>query len=455
MLQGVYTGMPHLAYLLIGDPDPDTALSRADALTKQGYRCIHASDAHSLLALADSRQPDVVLLGPFTPPADVFNIVQALKTADATQNLPIVLTDADLNEETLNGARDAGVDDILGTDDDITELTARLPRLSRSSVMVAELKRRVETAAVFNVSVDPQDFSRGYPERPQVMAVAQNGDHLTKLGQTLNAAGLHCTPEVSPFRAADRLDEGRFDAAVVAMDEGDDFSRVQYLCGHIRNNPRLFNLPTLVLGDGQLDDPESDLYRGGASIVLTGDADAALLSTYIHMLVNRQRMRWTLRDPFKATLAPQTSDSTGVAYSEAFWNAHLPRSVAAAQSRGSNLALGYIDVPTLPRIEEEFGRENADILAHQLADWITGMTRIEDTVARVGDQGFVMLLPDTPEEEANRVVQRIIGILHNSEFHLGEEVMQVIHAWVEGGVAGLQEEDTPESFFDRARDNAL
>lgn len=446
--------MPHLAYLLIGDPDPEKALSRADALTERGYRCIHASDAHSLLTLADSRQPDVVLLGPFAPPADVFSIVQALKTADATDSIPIVLTDAELTEVNLAGARDAGVDDILGPSDDIAELTARLPRLTRSSVMVAELRRRVETAAEFGLEVEPQSFSRGYPEKPQVMAVAQNGEHLTKLGQTLNDAGLHCTPEVSPFRAADRLDEGRFDAAVVALDEGDDYSRVQYLCGHIRNNPRLFNLPTLVLGDGQLDDPDSDLYRGGASIVLTGDADAALLSTYIHMLVNRQRMRWTLRDPFKATLGPETADKTGVAYSEAFWNAHLPRSVAAAQARGSNLALGYIDVPTLPRIQEEFGRENADILAHQLADWITGMTRIEDTVARVGDQGFVMLLPDTPEAEANRVVQRIIGILHNSEFHLGEEVMQVVHAWVEGGVAGLTEGDSADSFFNRALDNA-
>ncbi len=60
-------------------------------------------------------------------------------------------------------------------------------------------------------------------------------------------------------------------------------------------------------------------------------------------------------------------------------------------------------MPTLPRIREEFGEENAEILAHQLADWITGMTRIEDTVARVGPDAFAILLPETPEHEANRV----------------------------------------------------
>jgi hypothetical protein len=49
------------------------------------------------------------------------------------------------------------------------------------------------------------------------------------------------------------------------------------------------------------------------------------------------------------------------------------------------------------------------------------------------------------------VVQRIIGILHSSEFHLGEEVMQVIHAWAEGGVAGLQEGDNAASLLARAK----
>lgn len=443
--------MRHLAYLLIGDPDPDSALSRSEALTAKGYRCIQASDGHTLLSLADSRKPDVILLGTFAAPVDSASIVSALKSADATQNIPIVLIDAPLDGPALAQYRDAGADDLLPPDDTLDELLARLPRLSRSSVMFSELQRRVQTAAEFGIDVDPRQFHRGYPNEPQVIAVAQNGDHLTSLGKTLNASGLHCIPEVSPFRAADRLDEGRFDAAIIAIDEGDDLGRVQYLCSHIRNNPRLFNLPTLVLSNGRANHVDMDLYRGGAAIVLSGKADQALLSTYIHMLVNRQRLRWTMRDPYKATLSNKTADQTGVAYSAEFWNAHLPRCVRAAQDRGANLALGYIEVPTLPRIREEYGEENAEILAHQLADWITGMTRIEDTVARIGPDTFAILLPDTPESEANRVVQRIIGILHSSEFHLGEEVMQVIHAWAEGGVAGLQSGDTAESLLERAR----
>lgn len=447
--------MRHLAYILIGDPDPDSALTRAETLQAQGYRCIQASDAHSLIGLAGKRMPDVILLGDFPPPTDAVNIAQALKTAEATQNIPIVLTDQSASAALMESARDAQIDDILSPDESDGELTARLPRLTRSSVMVAELGRRVASAKEFGLDVDPRQFRRGYPHEPQVMAVAQDGETLTRLGRMLSETGLHCVPEMSPFRAADRLDEGRYDAAVIAVGKEDDLGRLQYLCGHIRNSPRLFNLPTLVLTEDGQDVEETELYRGGAAIVLSDSAEPETLSTYIHMLVSRQRLRWTLRDPFKATLRDETADVTGVCYSAAFWRTHLARCVRAAGERGGNLSLGYISVPTLPRIREEYGDENAEILAHQLADWIAGMTRIEDTVARVERDAFAILLPDTPEEEANRVVHRIVGILHNSEFHLGEEVMQVIHAWVEAGVSGLRDGDTADGLFARAKDGAF
>lgn len=447
--------MPHLAYLLIGDPDPEKALSRAEYLTAKGYQCIQASDAHSLIGLAGTREPDLVLLGAFGPPVDSLAIAQALKGADATETIPVVLLDQDVGDAALDAARDAAIDDILGPDDDNAELAARLPRLTRGSVMTRELARRVNSAAGLGVSVNPRDFKRPYPEKPEIMAVSRNGDTLTSLAATLGDSDLHCVPEISPFRAADRLDGGRFDAAVIVVEVDEDLSGAQYLCAHIRNNPRLFNLPTLILLNRPASDADVALYRGGAAIVLRGAADPERLKTYLHMLVSRQRLRWTLRDPFKATLADGTADASKAAYSRDFWKIHAEASVTAAKERGANLAIGYLNVPTLPRVREEYGEENAEILAHQLADWVTGMTRIEDTVARVADDALAVLLPGTPEADANRVIQRIVGILHSSEFHLGEDVMRVIHAWVEGGVASLRDGDDAETLFSRARDAAL
>ncbi|MDF1750998.1 MAG: diguanylate cyclase [Alphaproteobacteria bacterium] len=446
--------MSHLAYILIGDPDPECALSRAEFLTNAGYRCIQASDAHSLIGLAGSRTPDVILMGQFTAPVDSLNIIRALKTADATHSIPIVLLDLPHQADLLSLVQDEGVDDILQPNDDNQELLLRLPRLTRSSVMQAELARRLKTASEFGLTVDPKSFNRAYPQRPQVMAVAPDDDSMIDLVEALNGGGFECMPETGYFRAADALDGGRFDAAVIMTASAEDFERTQYLCGHIRHNPRLFNMPTLVLTAPSTQARAKEFYRGGASIVLSGLSDADRLCTYIHMLVSRQRLRWTLRDPFKATLKDETADVSGVAYSKEFWEAHLARTMEIAHARNARLAMAYLSIPTLPRIEEEYGKENAEILAHQLADWITSMTRIEDTVARIAPDAFGILLPETPRAEASGVVQRIIGILHNSEFNLGEDVMQSVRAWAIGSATALEPEDTPESFQARAKASA-
>jgi diguanylate cyclase (GGDEF)-like protein len=443
--------MPHLAYILIGDPDPERALSRAEFLNDAGYRCIQASDAHTLIGLAGSRLPDVILMGQFTAPVDSLNIIRALKSADSTQSTPIILMDLPPQADLLTLVQDEEVDDILGPDDDNQELLLRLPRLTRSSVMQAELARRIKTASEFGLTVDRNSFKRPYAKRPLVLAVAPDDASMFDLVEALNAGGFECVPETGYFRAADALDNGRYDAAVILTATADDFDRTQYLCGHIRHNPRLFNLPTLVLTAPATRGRANEFYRGGAAIVLSGLADADRLCTYIHMLVNRQRLRWTLRDPFKALLKDETADVSGVAYSKEFWDAHLARTIDVAQKRQARLAMAYLSIPTLPRIEEEYGKENAEILAHQLADWITSMTRIEDTVARIGPDAFGILLPETPRTEAQGVVQRIIGILHNSEFNLGEDVMQSVRAWASGSATALEPDDTAETFQARAR----
>lgn len=451
--------MAHLAQLLIFDPARKIDSARIEALDAAGYGCTIVADAPAAEEAARTARPDVLLIAEGDEPdADALALAASLKAALPLAGLPaVLLVEGPPPESRLRAALEAGIDDVVETGADLTELHARLPRLTRSSVMARELARRVATAEAFGLRVDPASFRRGYPEEPQILTVAQQGERLTELAHALNDEAVHCVPEISPFRAADRLDDGRFDAAVIAIGEADDLSKVQYLCGHIRNNPRLFNLPTLVLIDAGVAEAEKEaaLYRGGAAIVMPGDTEPARLAVYLRMLVARQRWRWTLRDPFRATLSEGTVDRLGVVYGKDFWHAHATRCLAAAAERGSSLSVGCIPIPTLTRIREEYGAEHADILEHQLADWITGMTRIEDCVGRVEDDAFALLLPGTPEAEANRVVQRIVGILQSSEFHLGEEVMQAIHAWAEAGIATPLAGEDAAATLARARDSAL
>lgn len=444
--------VPHIAHILVGDSDPDRALARAEELGAAGYRTMQVSDAASLVKLASSRVPDAVMVGGFSGTPDGIEIAAALKGADTTRHIPVILIGGDTTKAERARALAAGVDDLLPVDADGAEILARLPRLVRSAVMLAELYRRTESASRFDVRVDPRSFQRGYPDRPRVLAVAENGESLSGLQRTLERAGFQAVPERSAFRAGDRLDDERFDATVVRVDAGDDIERVLFLCAHIRNNPRLFNQPTLVSAPGTVNVDRTALYRGGAGIAMIGAADDDLLSMYTHMLVARQRLRWTLRDPFKATLAEGTRDELKGVYSRAFFDAHLERVLGAARNRGSNLSLGIVRIANVTGLEEDFGAEETAALMQQLSNWVGGMTRIEDTVARLGHADFAMILTDTPEIEAMRVIQRIAGILQQSEFHMSEEVMQPIHVWVQTGVVGIAPDDTAQGILARAMD---
>ena len=447
--------MAHVATILIADGNAESAANKAKFLSDKGYRTETVCASTQVVARAALHQPDIVLLGTFEDTPDQLALAKSLRGNPATHLTPIALTEAHPDTIDADTALELGVDDLFTIASDQREILARLPRLARFSVLVSELERRIETAQDFGLDVDPMSFHRDYAATPNVMAVAQNPERLSALGDALTGLGLECTLESDAFKAADQLDDRRYDAVLISLSTGDDLARAQYLFGHIRNNPRLFNLPTLVVAEQAESARDMALYRSGAAFVLSGPVPHEEMVLYLKMLVARQRVRWTLRDPYKATLAGPTQDSCQTAYSDAFWTGHLKTTLANAAARESNLSVGLFAVPTLPRIREEFGDENAEILAHQLADWITGMTRIEDTVARIGPDTFAAMFPDTPEAEANRVVQRIVGILHNSEFHLGEEVMQVIHAVVEGGTAGLETGDQSADLMARAKYNLL
>lgn len=447
--------MTKIGHILVGDPDADAALARCEALGDVGYRALPASEARTVLDLAARRRPDVILLGGFEGEVDGLQIAEALKGADATAAIPIILTGA-ADVSLYRRAPVAGVDDVMAAGATFEEVLARLPRLIRSSVMRNELTRRVESAAGFGRRIAPEAFQRNYPERPRVMTVSEHGEQLSDLQQILLMAGFHAIPERSAFRAGERIDDERVDAAVIALHGPAGAERAASLTAHIRSNPRLFNLPTLVVGSG-LDAPtRRRLYQAGAGIVaegepLPGGEDAAALTAYLHMLVARQRIRWTLRDPFKATLGPETADAelSGV-YSEAFFRAHLARDLASAAERETPLSIALLRLDNLAGVADAHGAEAARVLMQQMADWIGGMTRIEDAAARFGPDGFALLLPETPPEEAERVVQRIVGVLHQSEFHLTEEVMEVVRVWPSAGVAARAPGDDPDALLDRA-----
>ena len=64
-------------------------------------------------------------------------------------------------------------------------------------------------------------------------------------------------------------------------------------------------------------------------------------------------------------------------------------------------------------------------------------------------------MPNTEVVEARAVINRIAGILQQSEFVLGEEIMQSARIWLECGAIGIDRGPGANHLLDAARKAAI
>jgi signal transduction histidine kinase len=95
-------------------------------LSQSGYEVLSVLDGDEGLALAASRNPDLVLLDMRMPGKDGFEVLRHLREAPATANLPIIFLTADDDRENLVRAFAAGANDYVTKPFVARELLARV-----------------------------------------------------------------------------------------------------------------------------------------------------------------------------------------------------------------------------------------------------------------------------------------------------------------------------------------
>lgn len=445
--------MPQSAHIVIAERNDEILQERVAALNAAGYSAHGVSEPDGFLEIVKEQQPDMVVVGRFKNET-ALDMVETLNTDAEISSIPVLLTGARGQQEIRDRAVDLRVADIIEqpkTDADM--ILTRLGSIRRLAAMRGELYRRAQTCSDYGVDVDLSGVGvYDHAETAKLLMVSESSEYQADLYDALLGQGLDATMEQAPYRAANRLDDSNYDAVVITATLYDDREKVLYLSSHIRNNTRLFNMPMLVVKDEDTDPHEMVLYRGGANVVLPNDKDYSALTTYTLLMVDRRRLWTSVVSPYRNLLqGPVMDPDIGSVHSAAFFDAHLEREVKHALGRDSHLSLAVVSVPTTVRIEKDYGKENAEMLVSQIANWLSGMVKASDAVGRLGAYQFGIIMPSTPEKEANQVAFRIAGILQNSEFALGEEVMEAIHILVDCGVATIQPYDTPKKMLTRAR----
>ncbi len=128
--------------------------------------------------------------------------------------------------------------------------------------------------------------------------------------------------------------------------------------------------------------------------------------------------------------AANTDALTGI-HNYGYFYDRLEEEVARAERHATPLAVAYFDIDGLKRINDTYGHLAGDAVLRTLGSVIDDHVRTEDIPARYGGDEFAIVMPETPRDEAEKVVQRLMEQLDRSEVELtdGGKIRMPARSW--------------------------
>jgi class 3 adenylate cyclase/CheY-like chemotaxis protein len=134
--------------------DQPTNLRLLDAvLTPRGHRVITASSGAEALELLETEDVDLVLLDILMPEMDGHEVCRRIRSAAATEFLPVVMITASGSEQRL-AALESGADDFVTKPFDQSELLARVASLARIKRYHDTIRRQADELTEWNTELE-------------------------------------------------------------------------------------------------------------------------------------------------------------------------------------------------------------------------------------------------------------------------------------------------------------
>ncbi len=131
----------------------------------------------------------------------------------------------------------------------------------------------------------------------------------------------------------------------------------------------------------------------------------------------------------------------------AAWNERLDIEFARWQRYGGDLLLAVLDVDHFKRVNDGYGHLAGDRVLKIIGTELHKRLRKTDFIARFGGEEFVVLLPNTPYQAGQQLMDALRESISDCPFHFkGQRVAITVSA----GLTAFTEGDTTERAFERA-----
>jgi len=145
-------------------------------------------------------------------------------------------------------------------------------------------------------------------------------------------------------------------------------------------------------------------------------------------------------------------DDLTVAQNRRCLEAELPQSVRAAATKSEPLALLFLDVDDLKRVNTVHGHPAGSLLLESVARVAQRLCRAHDRLYRYGGDEFCILMPGTTAQGALKLGERLLQVLREQPLDLGHDQLTVS---LSAGVASFPEHADGAGHLIEQADRAL
>lgn len=403
------------ARVLVVDDSPTVLKLIESQLAAEYFSVVCADTGAKALEICETDNIDVVLLDVLMPDMDGRDVCIKLKANPETAHIPVIMvTQLNAVKDRIEGL-EAGADEFLSKPIDKTQLMARLKSLVRLKSLTDEL--RLRSKSMSRVSGDDVDASN--VDAHGIALYIGSSDEVAL--KAVSALQSNCDTKVisNPVEAFQYAATGQCQCVLVAgHDKNFDPLRI---CGELRSIEATRSLPIILIVDNERDPKVLKGLDVGITDFITTPLESKELQARVRTQIRRKRYHDALRNSLTQTLELALVDPLTGLHNRRYLENHLSTLFARSTARKRPLAVMMIDLDHFKKLNDTHGHAAGDAVLKQFSQQLKLAVRDMDLVCRYGGEEFIVIMPDTTEEIATQVAERLLAELGHAQMIIDGE----------------------------------